>query len=259
MTSARAGCNACFYRKHDLGTGEPVYCRRVCSSLCKFPSDVSVTFVIRGRYNLQLSEDLRQIRTGRTLDNQISSDDCETNACQHMSIVNTINETQRKMLQLPVCVPPMMQVGSEISNNRASRRQMAPFSIKLDRETVDTYVCPKLFAGHTDEEREMFCAGMHNILTRLDDNGVYAALITGNAEAPAAGGDSSSTQASLNGHCYCGMEVSVLKKPRSVCPSTLTLGKSIVAAGSYLSPIFHEHALCKGTVCARCNERKSLR
>ena len=85
------GCTACFYRQHTNGVWH--------------------------RYNLELSEDLRQVRTGRTLHTLVAMDDCETQASHMMASANALNQ---------------LLMDLEEADNRA---------------TLDDFVCPKLFSG----------------------------------------------------------------------------------------------------------------
>ena len=86
------------------------------------------------RYNLSLSEDQRQIMTGRTLDNQKSRDDCETDACCHMSLGNQLNFLQ-----------------SEFQKKGVD-------AIQLD---------DALWEGHSEKQRLKFRRGVANILSRM--------------------------------------------------------------------------------------------
>ena len=130
---------------------------------------------MENRYNLQLSEDLRQIRTGRTLHTLVAMDDCETLASHMMASANALNDL-------------MVHLSRDCSN-------------------VDDFVCPKLFAGLSLDERQAFLHGCTNILAQVHpEEGVYMFCNTGNAYGAAAGG---STARSLNGHCYAGTRVRI--------------------------------------------------
>lgn len=75
-------------------------------------------------------------------------------------------------------------------------------------------VCPKLFAGHSEQEQLTFAAGIVNALQLLqEDPNVY--YIVGNAYAPSAGGAGTSSGGlkDVCGHCYCGMEAKIIDIP----------------------------------------------
>jgi hypothetical protein len=128
------------------------------------------------RYNLALSEDLRQVRTGRDLHSLICMDDCETVASNMLASATALNELA------------------------ASKAEWA-----AGRVDVDDYVCPKLFSGLSREERENFLCSVFHVLSQVDQDkgGVYMYCNTGNAYGAAA--SASSTARSLNGHQYAGM------------------------------------------------------
>lgn len=143
-----------------------------------------------------MSEDLRQIRTGTDLHTNVAEDDCETLASQVVSVGNTMASLQKDMLKTFSSSTPELLMQN------------------VDDATLDRYVCPKLFAGHSREERVQFLGGVYNILSRLHpEEGVKVYLNTGNAYGAAAGGNGGPTARSLNGHCYCGVDVNVVVMP----------------------------------------------
>lgn len=121
-----------------------------------------------------LSEDLRQIMTGLSLQSETSVDDCETEACFHMGIGNTLNTVRENV----------MQMGEEC--------------VQLSKD---------LFAGHTDQEMALFRKGIANLATMLAKP-VHVSFVTGNAFAPAAGMHTES----LCGHQYAHLDVSIKKE-----------------------------------------------
>lgn len=145
------GCNACFYRKHVVpGTGEVIHCR----------------------YNLSLSEDQRQIMTGRTLDNQITVDDCETHASAFMSVAKAMNELRESILK------------------------QGHTAIKLDA---------RLWSGHSQDEQVKFAMGVANVFKRVAAP-LKVFFTTGNAYAPAAG----MASPTVCGHAYAQVQGSIL-------------------------------------------------
>ncbi len=80
------------------------------------------------RYNLSLSEDLRQVRTGRDLHTEVAMDDCESLTSHMMASANAMNDLYRQL-------------------------QEADKHAKLEE-----YLCPKLFAGKCLDFFWLFCS-----------------------------------------------------------------------------------------------------
>ena len=161
------GCNSCFYRRHVLPTGDVVYTQN----------------------NLLLSEDQRQIMTGRTLHNRVGVDDCETKSVQHMSTGKALNGIRMDVLSR--CNDGTVPVLADGSVSLQGLLMHGAKAICLDE---------RLWAGHSALEQQDFKEGVANILLRLAGD-VQMDFAIGNAMAPSAGG-ATNADANLCGHEY---------------------------------------------------------
>ena len=180
------GCPACFYRCHTLDTGKKVYCR----------------------YNLMMSEDIRQVCTGIDTHSQMAEDDCETQSSLQIAFNKGLTILRSK------CSQQLMSMGFDNRKGQFATAKQIMQSGRLQPEKLG--VCPQLFAGVAKQDRELFAAGIIATMQHLHKNpDVF--FITGNAYAPSAGGGTNAEsqqqqpmQKSVCGHCYCGMEAEMV-------------------------------------------------
>lgn len=158
------------------------------------------------------SEDRRQILTGLETHNKMDEDDCETDALMQMVLnkgLIPVGSSARKLL---------LSIGFDNKKCQFATTADILASGKLNPQEFG--VCPKLFAGHSEEEQQLIAAGIVNFMQFLhEDPEVF--LITGNAFAPSAG-EAAATQPPLSsvkevcGHCYCGMNAPIVNIPATI-------------------------------------------
>ena len=74
------GCQDCFYRKHQIYSATD---KKMVEAWC--------------RYNLSMSEDIRQLMVGRTLHTQICKDDCENFTLKTIGDVNSLIQLKKDL------------------------------------------------------------------------------------------------------------------------------------------------------------------
>jgi hypothetical protein len=125
------------------------------------------------RYNLAMSEDIRQLRTAYNTHTQEAMDDCENQAQQQMAYAMGIMKLKR-----------------DLKNN--------------PKAMMDDFVNPHLFSALSTTARVEFLKAVHSLLGEIDH--IHPYCNTGNAHGGQASGGDDITQRALTGHCFTGLD-----------------------------------------------------
>ena len=211
------GCGACFYKEHILGNGEKTYTRYFMTFLRLFVvcfykeytknSDSNVDFC---RSNLIMSEDQRQIMTGYSTHENMAEDDCETQG-------DVAGATRKGLMRIHEMLSTSGVIfACEKQRNHTCMRSITDLMQSLaenDCEILNKMVCPKMFSGHSKEERLLFGACMANLVQHVGSD-IQVVKITGNAYAPeasqAANNNNGGSKSAVVGHCYSGLEARII-------------------------------------------------
>jgi hypothetical protein len=219
------GSPECYYSLHVLPSGEVVYCRYIIFLLfhALFFSLRRFLLSFFGRNELLLSEDLRQIITGNDMHSVIAQDDCESDSSTQIAACKGFANMHSVAKEF------LLSIGFD---NRKGQFATPKDILSSKHLNPDAFgITKEAFAGHPLQQRKVFTTGVIMLCQHMEKP-PYVYYITGNAYAPAVGtgasaaGNNNNPQRDVCGHCYCGMDASMVN-----IPATLARIKSLKQNG----------------------------